>query len=181
MATPNLSQVALGAANPLFAQFKSLFPSMQQTESDFSRQFAAALRSVLAQDERAQQRLGFPSVAGEFSRGTRGIQSQRDLASALSRFRLGRASELGTGFTNILNSAPVRGQVDLAMQKAMQPSFLSTLFGGLGGTALNLFGPGLAMKALGNPQLDLIRQLLGGAGGYVQQGSSGPGPNAIPY
>jgi hypothetical protein len=137
-------------------------PNLGVLQALLQRQSASALRGTVASDQERLMRAGLGrSVAGAFSPGTRSLQFNRDLMERMQEL-FAQNAQMAQSQRNQLLGLLAGGPLQIAYQEANKPSFLSSLLGNVLGTGANLFGPGLAMKALGNPELDYIKALLGG-------------------
>ena len=145
-------------------------PNIGALRQLLGRESASGLRAANAQDQQSLQRQGMGrSVAGAFSGGTRQGQFSQGLMEALTRLQA-QHGQLGASQRQGLMQAlgPAMG---IKYQQSQHPSFLSSLLGNVLGTGAQLFGPGLASKALGNPMLDMMKKM------FSQSGSSGTGYN----
>lgn len=159
----NFSNVGLKAADPVFQQFLKMLPSLAGEEAAAGRTNQQGVRMAQARDARGTGMLGFQPVSQAFSGGTRTIQGLRDLQNQIRLMRQGRSQQIGEGFFQSLNSAPVQASLQDALRRAAEPSTFGRLAGIVGGGALNIFGPALAGKIAGNPLTSLFGQ--GGGGG----------------
>lgn len=169
MADVNFGGEALQTAMPLFREFEKALPSLTGMKQTHRSNMGQMLRSLLAQDAESRGRLGFNTVGGAFGGGTRRLQLNKQLMELFRKMDFDRSGELGKGFLGTLSSAPVQAQMQDALRRAAQPSTLGRIAGTLGGGALSLFGPGLASKVVGNPLMDLIKNMQGGGSGGGSQ------------
>ena len=124
------------------------------------RDSAAGARGATRSDLHGLQQAGMGrSVAGAFSGGARRSQFSRSLMDALTQLSAKNSQLAGNQRQNLMSTlAPI------AHQESMRPSFLSSLLGNVLGTGAQLFGPGLANKVVGNPLMDLFKQMQGQQG-----------------
>ena len=121
------------------------------------RDSARGLRGAVGSDMFNLQKQGLGrSVGAAFSGGTRRNQFSQSLMDALTKLSAQNSQLAGNQRQSMLGTlAPI------AHQEANRPSFLSSLFGNVLGTGAQLFGPGLASKAIGNPLLQMLQQMQG--------------------
>ena len=140
-------------------------PNLGALQELLKQQAAYGARASTASDLESLRKMGMGrSVAGAFSGGTRREQYNQSLMEALAQLQA-QHGQMGTSQRmQLLQSLMPAMQV--GYQQSQQPSFLSSLLGGIFGTGLEMATPWLGGKLFGNAGLDMLQELLGGQNTY---------------